>query len=59
MRPCYGERDPEKHKTAMIKFLSDTLTPHMVIIESQLEKNGGFLVGKEVRGDNKVLTVMR
>lgn len=48
LRPCYGERDPEKHKAAMEKFLTDTLIPHVAIIESHLEKNGGFLVGKGV-----------
>ena len=45
----FQETDPEKQQAMMIKFMAETMTPHLAIIEAHLEKNGGFLVGKDVR----------
>ncbi|XP_057368616.1 glutathione S-transferase 1-like [Daphnia carinata] len=47
-RPVYEEHDPEKQKILMNKFMTDTMIPHMLVIEAQLAKNGGVLVGKDV-----------
>lgn len=43
------ETDPEKQKEMAQKYVTETLNPHLVIIEAQLEQNSGVLVGKDVR----------
>lgn len=49
MRPAFLEKDAEKQKELYQKFMTDTVGPHVAIIEKHLEKNGtGFLVGSEV-----------
>ncbi len=48
----FEERDPEKQQAMMTKFMADTMIPHLKVIEAQLEKNGGFLVGNDVRDYN-------
>lgn len=47
-RPCIGEKCPVMLKTATDKYMNENLIPHLAIIEAQLEKNGGVLVGKGV-----------
>jgi glutathione S-transferase len=44
----HDEQDPEKQKVLMTKFASEMLIPHMAVLEAQLAKNGGVLVGKGV-----------
>jgi glutathione S-transferase len=44
----YEEHDPEKQKALMSKFMSEKMIPHLVVLENQLVKNGGVLVGKDV-----------
>jgi len=47
-RPVYLEKDPQKQKELMESFVSGHVVPHLSVIESHLEKNGGFLVGSVV-----------
>ena len=47
-RPVYLEKDPEKQKELMESFVSGHVVPHLSVIESHLEKNGGVLVGSDV-----------
>ena len=50
MRPVNYEKDPEKKKELLQKFLTESVLPHAAIIEKHLVKNGtGFLVGDEVK----------
>lgn len=44
----YEEHDTEKQKILMNKFMTETMVPHMLVLESQLGKNGGVLVGNDV-----------
>ena len=47
---AFYEKDPEKKDERHQKFLTETVAPHIAIIEKHLVKNGtGFLVGDEVK----------
>lgn len=49
MRPAFLEKDADKQKELYEKFMTETVGPHVALVEKQLEKNGtGHLVGKEV-----------
>lgn len=50
MKPAFLEKDPEKQMEMYMKFMQETVVPHVVTVNSHLEKNGtGFLVGNEVK----------
>lgn len=42
------EKDAEKQKELMATFVSGHVAPHLSVIESHLDKNGGVLVGSDV-----------
>lgn len=33
----------------MHKFVTETMVPHLIVIEGHLENNGGIFVGKQVK----------
>ena len=58
MRPAFLEKDPEKKKEAYQKMMTETIIPHIALVEKHLVKNGtGCLVGNEV-GFSKNLRIL-